>query len=49
MSLAYIAWSKFLGVIDAKSACGKLGYYGENIRAPYLLCLLGYLGFLDQS
>jgi hypothetical protein len=38
MSSDYIAWSIFwMRVIDAKSACGGLGYYGENIHAPYLL------------
>lgn len=35
MSLDYIAWSVlWMRVTDAKSACGGLGYYGENIRAP---------------
>lgn len=49
MSLGYIAWSVFcMRVINDKSTFGGLGYYGENIRAPYLLRLLHGLYWISK-
>ena len=47
--LGYIVLSvMWMGVINAKSACCGLGYYGENIRAPYLLRLLHALSWISR-
>lgn len=49
MSLGYISWSVlWMKVTDAKSACGGLGYYGENIRPPSC-CAKGHLRFWTKA
>lgn len=50
MSFCYIALSAlWIKVINSKSACDGLGYYGENIRDPYLLRLLHGLSWIYGS